>query len=179
MKLIAQDIFLRFVEISDAPFIYMLRTHSGRSKYLHAVASGVDSQVEWIKDYKEREARRQDFYFIVLTRNQESVGAVRVYDLQPDSFCWGSWIVTPDAPMYAAIESAMAMYDLGFYHLGYKKAHLDVRKDNTKVVNFHKRFGAEYVREDEQNFYMTFSLTDYENTVKKYHKFYQQIKVEE
>lgn len=84
---------------------------------------------------------------------------MRVYDLQPDSFCWGSWLIKDNAPTTTAIESALLLY--GFGELSYKKAHFDVRKGNERVIAFHKRFGAQVVNEDELNLYFNYPLENY------------------
>ena len=55
--------------------------------------------------------------------------------------------------------------------LGFKQSHFDVRKDNKKVIAFHKRFGGEKVGEDELNYYFIFHENTYQKTRQKYKKF--------
>ena len=87
------------------------------------------------------------------------------------SFCWGCWIIKDGAPKTTAIESALQIYELGFKKLNFDMAHFDVRKDNKKVIAFHKRFGAKIVDEDELNYYFYFFKKDYEKIRIKYEKF--------
>lgn len=63
------------------------------------------------------------------------------------------------------------MYDFAFYELGFAKSHFDVRKNNLKVVAFHKRFGTIITGEDDENYYFKFTLKGYIKTWKKYAKF--------
>ena len=72
-----------------------------------------------------------------------------MYDFKSDSFCWGSWIIKEDAPKTTAIESALQIYEFGFYSLGFEKAYFSVRKGNNKVIAFHKRFGTKIADENE------------------------------
>ncbi|WP_338143212.1 hypothetical protein [Vibrio owensii] len=53
---------------------------------------------------------------------------------------------------YAAIESAFLVYQFGFEELGFEKCHFDVRKENSAVNRFHKKFGAKLVGETELDY---------------------------
>ena len=86
---------------------------------------------------------------------------MRAYDIQPDSFCWGSWLIKNNAPTTRAIESVLLVYEFGFGELSYKKAHFDVRKGNERVIAFLKRFGAQIVNGDELNIYLNYPLENY------------------
>lgn len=168
--LVGKNINLRLVEVSDAKFIYDMRQDS-KSKYLSVVNSGVESQVKWIKEYKKREFKGNEYYFVIESKEKESLGLVRLYDFRDDSFCWGSWIIKDNAPSSCAIESVLSVYDFAFYELGFKRSHFDVRKNNDKVIAFHKRFGAIIIGEDNENYYFNFTLQEYNETRKKYIKF--------
>jgi hypothetical protein len=89
----------------------------------------------------------------VISRNGESVGTVRLYDVQEDSFCWGSWVIVPGTPPSVALRSAALIYDFGFNALGFRFSHFDVRKGNGSVNRFHQRTGAIVISEDSENFY--------------------------
>jgi len=169
-----KNINLRGVEVSDAQFIYDLRQDEMKTKYLSQVSGTVDNQIQWIKKYKKREQEKKEFYFVIESKTKESLGLVRVYDFKDDSFCWGSWLIKDDAPNFTAIESALLIYEFAFYPLAFKKSHFDVRKENEKVVAFHKRFGARIVDENEIDYFFDFSKEEYEKTKLKYKKFLKQ-----
>lgn len=63
------------------------------------------------------------------------------------------------------------MYDFTFYELGFTQSHFNVRKDNIKVIAFHKKFGAIITGEDDENYYFKFTLEDYVKMRRKYAKF--------
>ena len=94
-----------------------------------------------------------------------------MYDFRDDSFCLGSWLVKEDAPKTTAIESALQIYEFGFYTLGFKKSHFDVRKGNDKVIAFHQRFGAKIVDENEKEIFFNFEKSDYEIIKEKYKRY--------
>jgi RimJ/RimL family protein N-acetyltransferase len=171
MKITGKNINLRTVEIDDADFIYEMRQNQEKTKYLSKVIGTVESQKEWIKNYKQRENEQKEFYFLIESKNEEKLGLVRMYDFQADSFCWGSWLIKEDAPKSTAIESALQIYEFGFYKLGFEKSHFDVRKGNDKVIAFHQRFGANIVDKDELDYFFNFEKSDYEITKQKYKRY--------
>ena len=153
MKLKINSTSMRLVEKKDAEFILNLRLNGKYNKYLSKVDNNLESQINWIAEYKISESNKEQFYFIIENENGVPCGTVRIYDLKKDSFCWGSWILNENKKRYSAIESALLVYDFGFEELGYEKSHFDVMKENNGVVKFHKRFGAEVVNEDDDNYY--------------------------
>nr|WP_223840756.1 GNAT family N-acetyltransferase [Pseudomonas extremaustralis] len=140
------------VEESDAEFIVSLRTDEKYNKHLSAVTGDVEAQVDWIRRYKEDEANKQQFYFIIERLDGVRCGTVRVYDFVGDSFCWGSWILNEDKTRYAAIESAFLVYQFAFGELGFQKCHFDVRKGNDRVISFHEKMGATRTGETELDY---------------------------
>jgi len=164
----------RLVEEGDAEFIYSLRSHPIKSRYLSPVSGDVDEQRTWIRNYKLREQAGDEFYFLIEDPAAGRVGVVRIYDFQGNSFSWGSWLLKEGAPVYVAIESALAVYELGFYSLGMKRSHFEVRKGNARVAKFHERFGAIRVSEDCLNYYYEISCGTYERAKLRYGKYFKE-----
>lgn len=130
---------------ADAGFILSLRTDVEKSRYLSAVSEDVNAQRRWLSDY----SKKQDQAYFIIEHMGESIGTVRLYDAQGDSFCWGSWILKDGRPQRAAMESALMVYSYATDILCFKSAHFDVRKGNDRVCKFHERLGAVRVRESE------------------------------
>ncbi|MFX3935327.1 GNAT family N-acetyltransferase; N-acetyltransferase, partial [Streptococcus suis] len=89
------------------------------------------SQAEWIRNYKNRENNGEEYYFIIFRSDDQSpIGTVRLYDFHenPKSFCWGSWILNEHKTKYAAVESALLVYEAGFSTLGFEQSHFEVMK---------------------------------------------------
>lgn len=149
----AKTIRLRLIEPTDAEFVLSLRLDKRYNSFISKVDDDVEAQRRWITDYKKDEAEKLQFYFIIERLDGKPCGTVRIYDLKQDSFCWGSWILNEDKTRYAAIESALLVYKYGFDVLGYEKCHFEVMKNNSKVTEFHKKFGAVIVSEDSDNDY--------------------------
>ena len=166
MELKTETINLRLVELSDALFIQSLRIDKKYNQYLSQVDDDISKQEEWITEYKKKEKLGQEFYYII-HRNSDSlpIGTVRLYDFigDKDSFCWGSWILNENKPRYAALECALLIYEYAFYELGYKRCHMDIRKQNTKVVEFHKNFGVKIIGETDENYLGQYYKTDFES----------------
>jgi len=160
-----KTIFLREVTIDDSEFIVNLRTDPKNSKYISSTEKDVEKQKNFISDYLQSET---DYYFIISNWDYRPLGTVRIYDVRGDSFCWGSWILLKDAQINTAIESALLIYDFAFFSLHYTKSHFDVRKENQKVVDFHKLFGACVVSEDDLNLNLEYTFEAYLSVRKKW-----------
>ena len=171
MIIYGKNINLRSVREIDAKFIFSMRKDKRKTKHLSAIGGTVNSQREWIKDYIPRENKQKEFYFIIEAKNNEKLGLVRMYDFQEDSFCWGSWLIKDNAPKTTAIESALQIYEFGFNNLHFNQSHFDVRKDNIRVVAFHKRFGAKIVNKDQLDYFFNFSKKQYAIIKKKYARY--------
>jgi len=166
-----KHIHLRLAEIEDSQFILSLRSNPQLNTYVSSVSDDLEAQKRWMQKYKEKEGRRQEFYFIIESRQGIPYGTVRVYDFKAGSFCWGSWMIHKDSPTYASIESALSVYQFAFYTLNFRQSHFEVNKENQKVIKFHENFGARKISSDSKNHYYDFSLADYENTKIRYKKF--------
>lgn len=148
------SVSMRLARPDDASYIYSLRINPAFNRHLSPPPPSVEAQRAFLEGYLARETAGTEFYFVIVKKETgHPCGVVRLYDLQADSFCWGSWILDHTKPRLAAVESAMFVYDFAFGLLGYSSCHFDVRRDNVGVISFHKRFGAVETAEDEQNFY--------------------------
>jgi len=171
MQISGKNINMRTVDIGDAEFICQMRQNEFRTKYLSKVNGTVEDQKIWIKNYKRREKDQQEFYFVIESKEHEKLGLVRMYDFKGESFCWGSWLIKENAPKTTAIESALQVYEFGFYKLGFERSHFDVRKGNEKVIAFHQRFGAKIVDEDELYDFFNYEKKEYEAAKKRYKRY--------
>jgi len=145
--------------------------NSNLNEFVSKVEGDLSKQKEWLVNYKKREEKREEFYFIIKDLDYKPLGTVRVYDFKSGSFCWGSWMVNPNSPRKTAIESALAVYEFAFYTLGFSQCHFDVRNDNVKVINFHKRMGATEIKSNDLDTFFIFTKSQYEETKPRYSAF--------
>jgi len=148
-KIKGRTLIFRNAEVSDAEFILSLRTDAKKSKYLMKTSTEVRRQIDWLEEYA---SKTDQAYFIIEDKDGFPLGTVRIYDAKEDSFCWGSWILKDNVPKSTAIESALMVYSYAVDYLGFKKAHLDIRKGNAKVLRFHETFGAVRVGETDMDY---------------------------
>lgn len=163
---------IRDVEVDDAEFILSLRLDDKKNKFLNKTENNLQKQIDYIKAYKKK---NDEYYFIIENTDGEKLGTVRIYDIKGEDFCWGSWIIKDGAPMATAIESALLIYEYGFYTLGFNKVHFDVRKNNLRVRNFHEKFGAKIVKEDDLDVFYSYDKETYKLIKPKYNKFFEKI----
>lgn len=171
---VGKTIYLELASENDAEFIYSLRINSIYNKYLSTVTGDVESQRSWLMNYKIRERDNKEFYFIIYRKKDNlPIGTIRLYDfqLEKSSFCWGSWILNENKTNSAALESALLVYKIAFLELGFDRSHFDVRKENVKVVDFHKKFNAEIIEQTEIDYLFKYEKSEFINILKTYNRF--------
>jgi RimJ/RimL family protein N-acetyltransferase len=148
-----KQIDLRLVRLDDAAFIHGLRTDQSLNEYLSEVTGSVEDQRRWIIDYKERELFGCEYYFIIERKDGVRCGVVRLYNIKGDRFTWGSWILDHNKPRKAALESALLSFNFGFETIGLAEANLEVRVNNTRAIEFYRRFGMIEINRTEQEIF--------------------------
>ena len=143
-KLSGKYVTLREVSGDEAEFILSLRCDERKMQYLHRTEYNLEKQVEYIKKYF---AIPDECYFIIIKIKKERIGTYRIYDVQGDSFCIGSWLLVDGVNAAESFESDYILRMYGFDVLGFKRIHFDVRKGNRKVIAYHKMVGARVVGE--------------------------------
>lgn len=160
---------LTLIDLCDAEFVLSLRTNTELNKHLSKVENDINKQRAWISNYKKKECEDEEYYFI-LKNGLTPIGTIRMYDFTHDSFCWGSWVVLPNAPIKTALESMMNMYYLAFDILKFKIARIDVRNENAKVLSIHKKIGCKIISIDEQDTYLELSIAEYDACKEKFNR---------
>jgi len=167
-----RTIHLRLAKEQDAEFIYSLRMNNKLNKHISHVTGTVEDQKLWLKAYKEKEEKNNEFYFIILRNDNENpIGTVRIYGITEDNrFCWGSWILNEDKTVSAALESAYLVYKFSFEIKQFESAYFQVDKKNKSVIAFHLKTGAVYKSQDNISEHFEFNIDAYNDFKKKYHK---------
>ena len=160
-------LLLRDATLDDAAFILSLRTDASKNRYLSATSSDLQQQRDWLARYAADDSQ---IYFIICKLDGTPVGTVRLYDQQGDSFCWGSWIKSDDAPSGFGVESALIIYDYAL-RLGFTRSHFQVSKGNDGVTSFHLRFGAVQVAELDTEYHYEMSNAAIHGALAQYRKF--------
>ncbi|MCT7537426.1 GNAT family N-acetyltransferase [Aliarcobacter butzleri] len=165
-----KHVILRFVEEFDAQFILDLRTKE-KAKYLSKTDNNLDNQINWIKNYKNREKDGKEFYFVIENKKNERIGLVRAYKIEDNSATSGSWIMLDGVKTEATLEGVLLLYEFILEYLGKEKIFFDVRKDNKKVWRFHKSYGAVQIDEDELDYFFEFSKDNFKIMKEEYKKY--------
>lgn len=158
-------LYFRFVTEEDYMFIFGLRNDKQRGIHLSKTDANPKSQILWIQEYKKRESSGDDLYFMTLDPDHnEKLGVVRLYNFCDNTFETGSWLFKSGLYNNQAILGYIAVNELAFDLLKYKKSRLEVRKENTLVVAFHRLFQPVCISEDPLNFYFELPKDNFERT---------------
>ena len=158
MPYIKYGCLFRLVDLSDAEFIYVLRTDAVLSRFVSPVSGDVFFQEQWIIDYKKREDEGKEFYIISLDPETGSrQGVNRLYNFRGSVFELGSWLYLPQADISKSILGDISTREIAFDTLDFDICTFEVRKTNKSVIRYHQGYSPELTSEDEQNFYFRLS----------------------
>jgi hypothetical protein len=153
---------VRFVEESDAEFIIELRTNPNLSKYIHETTPDIELQRTWIQNYKTRQHKGEDFYFMFEKPIGTRLGVCRIYDIKEDSFTMGSWIFLRQSPVGSSILADIITREIAFKLLPIKRCVFDVKRKNVTVDRYHGTYKSELLYQDEETNYYTCSKENFE-----------------
>lgn len=162
---------LRLVEETDANFIIDLRTDKLKSKFISNTDSDVEKQKKWIRDYKRREQKGDEYYFIAIDENDTEFATYRIYNKTEKSIEIGSFVSKPlyDNPINV-IKVDIILKTFVFTSLRFDKLNFEVRKGNKSVVNYHKKFNPDLVKEDDLNYYFILNKKNFFDSKTKFEK---------
>jgi len=141
-KMIGKFIYLRSVSEEDADFILKLRLDERLNKYLSRVDNDLEEEKRWIREHSILD---NDFYFLIVRKDDEPLGTISLYDIKGSEGEFGRWVSVGNP--VENLESVLLLHDFGFYTLDLDLIYSKTVKENVRVLNFHRRFGAEILDE--------------------------------
>ena len=157
----------RFVEVCDVDFVLELRSDRELTKFIHQTKNDRESQIEWLKGYKERERLGKEYYFI-FSKDGVEYGLERLYDICDESFTHGSFLFKPESPVGMSSLCDIITREVGFEDLNIPKNFFDVRKGNNNVLHYHKTFQPTFLYETELDRFFELSKDNFDKNKQKY-----------
>lgn len=152
----------RLVELEDAAFIVGLRANTQLAKYVSHTDSDIGKQQKWIEAYKTREKEGKEYYFLFENNQGKQLGVVRLYNFNENTYTSGSWLISPESnDESVAFRSDLFAAYFAFEILKFEYCYIDVRKNNKKVLRYHKMYFKQ-VDEDDENVYLIMDRAAYE-----------------
>ena len=152
---------LREVTLDDAAFILQLRTDAKKSRFLHKTDNDLQKQIDYLKRYFTLE---DEWYFIIENKQHEPLGTIRIYDVKFPCFTGGSWLMKEGSTPQEVFEGDLLLKRYAFEVLGFTRSVFDVRKENKKVVRYHKLCGAQIIDELELDYVFESNKEIYQRT---------------
>ena len=162
-------LFVRLVSIDDSEFVLSIRT-SKRGLILNHTDSDIERQIQWMRDYKQRESQGLDYYFIHYY-NEEPIGVNRIYNInREDNSCTtGSWVIKEGVDFDISMRTMLILRDIVFDTLGLDISYGDTRKTNKHMQRLYRMLDIEQIGETEDEFL-------YKSIKSKYEKGNEKIK---
>ncbi len=154
---------LRSVTENDAAFILRLRLDDNLNKYINKVNDSIEEQVAWIAKQRDRDG---DFYFIIQKKDETPIGTISLYHIDDKMGEFGRWVSVGNP--FENVESVILLYDFGFYILNLNTIYSEIVRENNRVINFNRKFGAKVLEEFKEynGFIMQKAVMNKENYVR-------------
>lgn len=158
------DLRVRLVGLQDAPFIISLRSDATRTKYMITLDDDVQKQEQWIRDYKIRERKGEDYYLVYELLDGTLVSVNRISQISfTESKCKAAgWIKKKRAKV-----NSMAVFilqkEIIFNLLGLNYFYSDLHQDNKSVLRYYKAFDVKPVMKKNDFLYFDFYKSDFES----------------
>jgi len=163
-KLEGKFVNLREIIPDDAEFVLSLRCNERKSRFLNKTEYNLEKQIAYIENYLKKDS---EWYFIIENKEHNPLGTVRIYNVKNDQYTGGSWLMTDNATANEVLEGSLLARKYAFEIIGFKKDCFDVRKENKKVIRFHKLCGAKIVGENDIDYFFEYTKEDFENNKEK------------
>lgn len=171
MEIDKYGIKLVTVTPADAAFIIEARTDPKKSRFISSTNINLESQINWINEYKKRESRGEEYYFIGIDESGERFGTYRIYNIMNGVPVIGSWVTKPGySKAQNSIKMDIIMKEFVFEVLKFSALNFDVRINNKSVVRYHKMFGPTIVQETEIDIFFLLQKEDFYMNRNKFFK---------
>ena len=136
---------VRLVNEDDAAFIVSLRSDPDKTKYMITLDNNIESQKEWIKEYKKREREGLDYYFIYSNNMDIPIGVNRIshIDFKERIAKTSSWIAIKGL-INETFKMSVIQSEIAFNILGLETTWCDIHKENKKVVKIFEKFNYKF-----------------------------------
>lgn len=156
---------VRLVNEKDAEFIVSLRSNPDKTKYMITLDNEVESQIRWIHEYKKREKKGLDYYFIYSDNEDKQIGLNRIshidYLNRTAKTC--SWI-TIEGLINEAFKMSVIQSEIAFELLEIDTFRFEVHKKNNRLIRFYKLFNYNYIDKGTEYYYFLIMKSDFLKT---------------
>lgn len=165
IKINGKNINIREVTLDDAEFILSLRCDEKKSRFLHKTEYDLEKQKEYIENYFKKD---NEYYLIIENKENKPIGTYRIYDIEKENFTIGSWLMIKGASAQETLEGDYLVRNFAFKKTKLDKIKFDVRKENTKVVRYHKLTGSKIISETALDYIFECKKEDYLKNMEKF-----------
>ena len=126
---------VRLVNEDDSEFILSLRADPIKTKYMKTLDNNIETQREWIREYKKRERKGLDYYLIYLSSSNKPIGLNRISHIDDiNKIAKASSWITIDGLVNETYKMSSIHSEIAFNLLNLDKLIFEVHKDN-KLLN--------------------------------------------
>lgn len=172
-ELVGKKVYLKSADIEDAEYTYQVRQDAHRTKYMHAVTGGIESQKRWLQNQM---ADKDSYFFVVRTREGRSIGTYGVYDLDFRKKTGEIGRAILNGTPIENLEAIYLVHEFVFFDLKLDRLYTECFEDNTAAVGVNTQVGGVEIGRDRMNGFEGLENIHFEITRSNYSNKREQIK---
>jgi len=158
----------RLVSEKDAKTIVNFRSDPKRTQYMITLDSNIEKQKEWIKEYKIREAKGEDYYFVFHDNHGNPIGLYRISHIDYiKKQAKGSSLITIKNDEAYGLKVSLIINIIAFDILELEKIYVDVHKENKKAINLYKLLNFRFIDTETDFFDLILDRNNYLKSLEK------------
>ena len=158
----------RLVSEKDAKTIVNFRSDPKRTQYMITLDSNIEKQKEWIKEYKIREAKGEDYYFVFHDNHGNPIGLYRISHIDyTKKQAKGSSLITIRNENFYGLKISIIKNIIAFDILEIEKIYADVHKENRGAIKLMKLLNYTFIDSETDFFDLILDRNNYLKSLEK------------
>ena len=138
-ELTGQKVYLKSADIEDTAYTYQVRQDVNRTKYMHAVTGGIESQKKWLEN---QIADKDSYFFVVRTKEGKPIGTYGLYDLDFQKKTGEIGRAILNGTPVENLEAIYLVHEFAYFDLELDKLYTECFEDNTAAVGVNTQVGG-------------------------------------
>ena len=143
-----KSVYLKSAQMCDLEFTYEIRQDRERTKYMHQVNKGLETQRKWLE---KQLMRPGDIFLIVYDKAGERIGTNSIYHIDGENATGEIGRTILNGNPIQNLEANVLSYEFAFYELGLEVLYAEVMQGNNAALGVIVRHGGEEIRREYSN----------------------------
>ena len=155
---------VRLVNIDDSEFIVYLRSDPERTKFMITLSADIENQRQWIHEYKKREEKGSEYYFIYSDQEGSPIGVNRISKINFETrSCKLSGFIKKKGNKADTVAMFLINKEIAFDTLGLLFSISEIHEKNYKILKYYEYFEYEITKNENDYLHVVLTKVAFQN----------------